>query len=227
MRNFNPWLYVFFTAFGVHLIAILLGYELLTRVTKPMLLPALLLYYWIETKHTGGKISALVLAALFFSWLGDVLLMFQTNAALYFILGLSSFLLAHFFYILWFGKELKLHPKKPNWVYLSLVLLYASALLYILWPKLGEMKIPVFAYALVISTMLAFAIHAVPIKIQFPFKAILLLIGAKLFVISDSILAFNKFHTSFAAAGFLIMLTYGLAQYFLVKGILNRQVQEL
>ena len=42
--------------------------------------------------------------------------------------------------------------------------------------------------------------------------------GALLFVISDSVLAINKFYQPFKAADVIIMLTYGLAQLFIAKG---------
>jgi len=45
--------------------------------------------------------------------------------------------------------------------------------------------------------------------------------GALLFVISDSVLAINKFYQSFEMAGVIIMLTYGLAQLFIVQGAIK------
>jgi len=45
--------------------------------------------------------------------------------------------------------------------------------------------------------------------------------GAFLFVISDSLLAINKFYSSFEGAGLLIMLTYGLAQLFITEGAIR------
>jgi uncharacterized membrane protein YhhN len=45
-----------------------------------------------------------------------------------------------------------------------------------------------------------------------------MMIGALLFVISDSVLAVNKFYQAFEAAGIVIMLTYGLAQFLIVEG---------
>ena len=45
--------------------------------------------------------------------------------------------------------------------------------------------------------------------------------GALLFVISDSVLAVNKFHHSFEIADVVIMLTYGLAQLFIVEGAIK------
>jgi uncharacterized membrane protein YhhN len=48
--------------------------------------------------------------------------------------------------------------------------------------------------------------------------SILLMIGAALFVASDSILALNKFKKHFDLAGIYIMATYILAQFFIVVG---------
>ena len=42
--------------------------------------------------------------------------------------------------------------------------------------------------------------------------------GALLFVISDSLLAINKFYQPFSIADNLIMLTYGFAQFYIVTG---------
>jgi uncharacterized membrane protein YhhN len=49
---------------------------------------------------------------------------------------------------------------------------------------------------------------------------LLIFIGAVLFMVSDSVLAINKFHNAFSAAGALIMLTYCLAQFLIVEGAL-------
>ena len=42
--------------------------------------------------------------------------------------------------------------------------------------------------------------------------------GALLFITSDSLLAINKFYSSFQYAGILIMLTYGIAQLLITLG---------
>jgi uncharacterized membrane protein YhhN len=47
--------------------------------------------------------------------------------------------------------------------------------------------------------------------------------GASFFVISDSLLAINKFYQPFAHAGILIMLTYCTAQYFIVQGFIKQE----
>jgi uncharacterized membrane protein YhhN len=47
---------------------------------------------------------------------------------------------------------------------------------------------------------------------------LLMMFGAMGFIISDSILAINKFYYSFESAGFIIMLTYGIAQWLIIEG---------
>ena len=86
------------------------------------------------------------------------------------------------------------------------------------------MKIPVIIYALVISTMLLVAI-----KGYFTWNSKsgkLLLIGAVFFVLSDSILAINKFYVPIYLSSFWIMSTYLGAQFCIVNSILkyNRKI---
>jgi uncharacterized membrane protein YhhN len=48
-----------------------------------------------------------------------------------------------------------------------------------------------------------------------------ILIGAVLFVSSDSLVAFNKFYHPLVLSSFIIMITYLIAQYLIVSGILK------
>jgi uncharacterized membrane protein YhhN len=79
---------------------------------------------------------------------------------------------------------------------------------------------PVMVYATVICTMLLCSLH-IFLKVNKPAN-ILYLLGAALFVLSDSLLAINKFYQPFAFAGILIMLTYCAAQYFIVTGFIKQ-----
>lgn len=161
--------------------------------------------------------------ALTFSWLGDILLLFVFKDSLFFILGLVAFLIAHIFYVILFLKELKkknrkFHIKQPG---LTLIVLYIIAFYAFLGPGLGDMKIPVIVYALVIGFMLYIAYLLYPHWTK-P-SALFLLTGALSFVISDSLLAVNKFYAPFPNAGFFIMITYLYAQGALVWACLGRR----
>lgn len=187
---------------------------------KPMLIPFLISIVAISDKFSTQKI---LLFALFFSWIGDVLLLFSDKHSLFFIFGLVAFLIAHLIYIFLFQKQTKINNNKIYLQFSPIVVIYLLGILSILWSSLNEMKIPVTIYAFVISTMLLMSIKA-----YFEWKkpaSLLVLIGAVLFVISDSILAFNKFYTPIPMSSFLIMSTYLAAQFFIVKSVLiNNQV---
>jgi uncharacterized membrane protein YhhN len=153
--------------------------------------------------------------------------MFVGDNEIFFLLGLSSFLLAHIFYIVFFHKvRIKEAVKGNAWLMLP-VLLYYVVFIYILSPYLGDMKLPVRLYGIIISFMLMLALHMQYIRNKKAGQSMML--GALLFVISDSVLAINKFYQSFEIAGVIIMLVYGLAQLFIVKGAagyINSRVKE-
>jgi uncharacterized membrane protein YhhN len=183
---------------------------------KPLLIPVLAGFLIFQTKNVITGLKKWILAALFFSWAGDVLLMFEPKDKIFFLPGLSSFLLAHIFYIVFFHHVRMREKVKGNpWLMLAVVVYY-GALITLLSPYLSDMKIPVLIYGVVISFMFMLAMHMLFIKNKQAGKW--MMYGALLFVMSDSILAINKFYQSFEMAGILIMLTYGLAQLFIVEG---------
>lgn len=191
----------FFLVLISNIIASELGYSLGTYITKPLLIPLLA---WGLVGSAWGRVKW-VWIALFFSWVGDVLLMLPYNL---FVFGLASFLLAHVFYIRHFWGEWDRQQVPFRWPTAGGVVIYLLALLLFLYPILGALKIPVILYGFVISTMLLLALHT-----RRPGYSL----GAALFVLSDSILAVNKFHTPIPFAALLVMSTYGLAQFYLVK----------
>ncbi len=48
----------------------------------------------------------------------------------------------------------------------------------------------------------------------------LVFVGSLLFLLSDTMIAFNKFHSDIPMAGFLIMITYIAAQYLIMRGLI-------
>lgn len=186
--------------------------------TKPSLLTALIFYFFLQSKALNLKIRAMTLLALFFSLMGDIFLMFVNLSSNYFMFGLLSFFLAHLFYCLVF---LRNRDPKSKPIGLIIVLsFYAFGLFYLLKDHLGDLQIPVIFYILIILMMVITAFLRRKKVSQKSF--IFVFIGAILFVISDSILALNKFYTPLQFSSISIMLTYGLAQFFIVKGLLKQ-----
>ncbi len=213
------WLIIFLLVLGVHIAGIQLNNETLQYLSKPLLLPLLAGYFLFETKGITCGFKKWILLALFFSWAGDILLIFVPKNDIFFLLGLASFLLAHIFYIIFFHQVRVREAVKGNPWLLLVVVIYYGALISWLSPFLGDMKIPVRIYGIVISFMFMLAMHMLFIKNKPAGKW--MMAGALLFVTSDSVLAINKFYNSFELAGVIIMLTYGLAQLFIVKGSID------
>lgn len=188
-------------------------------ITKCLLMPCLILLLWCNQPGTSNK--GLIIAGLFFSWLGDVLLLFDSSP-LFFIGGLASFLITHVLYICYFiniksanKSLLQLQP----WI-AALVAGYGISFILFLWPYLHEMKWPVMLYTTVICTMLVCSLHVFT-KVNRPANG-LFICGALLFAVSDSLLAVNKFYKPFAGAGMLIILTYCAAQFLIVLAAIKR-----
>lgn len=186
--------------------------------SKPLLMPVLMGLFLTQAKGISSNIKYGVLGALFFSWVGDVALMFDSVYSFMFIVGLGGFLIAHLHYVYVFIKSNKKGsgiPKKA-WLIIPVFVVFTAGLISVLWPKLGELQIPVFVYAIVLMIM---GITAVSRNVKTGFYWVLF--GAILFVTSDSILAINKFYIPFVAARVLTMLTYTLAQLFIILGLSN------
>lgn len=186
-------------------------------ITKPSILIALILFFWTQSAALHKSIRLMTLLALVFSLLGDVLLMFVDQSANYFMLGLIVFLIAHIFYIAVFLKH-RDKNKQPLWFGL-LLLMYGIGIFYGLKDGLGEMLIPVLIYMLVILTMAITAFWRNNSVGKWSY--VLVFFGALFFMMSDSLLAINKFYTSLPLSNISIMLTYALAQFFIVFGILK------
>lgn len=176
----------------------------LVLVTKPLLMPILMVL-----AYQNGVKDRLLYLALLFSMFGDIFLMF--SGVNYFILGLASFLVAQLCYIFLF---------KPQAHFNFLILvgfgIYITAFLLLLYPGLSsEFRIPVIIYAMVICTM---GIMAASRKTGMPKSYYWVLAGAVLFILSDSMIAINKFYTPIPKDALFVMTTYGLAQFLIVRG---------
>lgn len=222
----NGWLFLFTAVLITNLTGIFLSNETLQFISKPLIIITLIGYFIVAVKGAVSGFKKWILLALSFSWLGDVLLMFQQNDELFFLLGLSAFLLAHIFYIVFFHRvRIKEAIAGRRWL-LLIVVVYYAVLISVISPYLGSMKLPVRVYGVVISFMLMLAMHMLFLGNKR--AGSLMMIGALLFVVSDSVLAINKFYQSFVyedsfreIAGVAVMLTYGLAQLFIVEGAIQ------
>ncbi|MDR6486163.1 putative membrane protein YhhN [Chryseobacterium vietnamense] len=190
--------------FAFDLVFIAMDHSSWRFFTKPLLLPIIIWFYFTYSQQNVFRINQWFLSGLILSFLGDVFLLFEWG----FIPGLGSFLLAHICYIVYFFKI----KKKNAWSWLPFVFLYLGSFIYYIYPYLNEMKIPVVIYGITIATMLYFSIST---------YSSLLILGAILFVISDSVLAINMFVKHSTEKELVVMITYVLAQLMLVSGVVG------
>lgn len=209
--------YIFGIIAFAYFLGMAFGQDSLQFIFKPLLVSSLLYYFIIATRQVTSSLKKWITVALVFSIAGDTLLMFANTNELFFILGLCAFLVAHLFYIYTFHQIRTRHQIAGKWYVAIIVAIYYFLIINFLLPHLGGLKYPVIVYGLVISFMLLVAMHLYDLEDHL--TAQYLLTGAILFVVSDSVLAINKFYHPYPWGGWAIMITYVLAQWLLVKGL--------
>jgi uncharacterized membrane protein YhhN len=152
----------------------------------------------------GSAYRTPILAGLVLSLFGDVFLMLPRDR---FVAGLASFLAAHLAYIAAFQAEGPILAAPQLLLPLGVV---AVVLLWVLWPGLGRLRAPVVLYTATIVAMVwrAWArSRAVPTP-----GTTLAAVGAVLFLVSDSLLAIDRFRRRFPGARAAVQITYVAAQ---------------
>lgn len=212
-------LILFFVVSLGELLSGMIGLQEMHFIFKPLIMITLGIYYWIAASHNR---SILVLCAILFSLAGDTALMFEPANSSFFIIGLAAFLISHIFYILSYRQyqheavsdELQGIQKMR---FAFPVVLAGSGLVVVLYPVLGDLRFPVIIYALVIVIMVLNALFRYGRTLLKSFRMVFA--GAIAFMISDSILAVNKFLDPINSAGLLIMVTYITAQFLIIEGL--------
>ncbi len=152
----------------------------------------------------------LVLFALAFSLTGDVCIMLDKLTP-----GLGAFLAAHILYSVAFFKMLYVHV--PGIIVIIAGAVYAAVIIFRMRGDVRrQMAVPVSVYVVAITAML-YIVLCVDLRGKgFPYLST----GAVLFYISDAVLAWDTFAGKFKAAQGILLLTYFLAQGFIVSGAL-------
>ena len=207
----------------LHCLSIYQGWDGWRTVTKLMLLPCLGLLLWSVIVPNQNKTYWLAMAGLFFSFLGDALL--SQKGTNYFLAGMLAFMGTHICYILYFSRIQSIGRAKPKVVVMAgiLLLVISLLLLFYLGPKLGDFRLPIILYMFLISSMAIMATQTITASGYFEVAKKYFIPGAFLFVVSDGILAINTFSLHNPMADIAVMASYGIAQYLLVLGFMNRR----
>jgi uncharacterized membrane protein YhhN len=176
----------------------------LNFVFKPLATLGIIVYAWTRG-HDRPLQRRWVLAGLFLSLAGDVALLWPRQG---FLPGLVSFLLAHIAYLIAFTREQRLAQRLGPYLAYALV---AGAVLGLLWPDVpAPLRGPVGAY---VACLAAMAAQAAVLWLAGTPRGAVLALGGALFVLSDALLATDRFSTPLPLAGLWILASYWLAQW--------------
>ena len=188
----------------------------LSWVVKILPIYFLLVIAWQKIQRLPAVKQAtshkIFLLGLLFSGCGDFLLDFNREG--WFIFGLTAFFIAHVFYLI----SLKpFNNIKNNTKQVAVFITYIGLgllMFMLLVEGLGELFIPVLAYMTILLLMALATVFSHRSNVW-------LILGGISFVISDSLIGFDKFNSAIFQNQLWVMATYYFAQYALVKGYLK------
>ena len=168
-------------------------------ITKPLTTAIIVLFPLYFYGFTLKPYVEKIIIGLCFCLIGDVFLLFDS----FFIYGLGSFLIGHIFFLYAFVKE-----KGWHWPLLPGIFLFVLgfSILSICFKNLGKYFFPVLLYILLILLMSwqAIALQINDYKKNFNFVGW----ASVFFLISDSIIALNRFYIEFKYSKILILTFY-------------------
>ncbi len=179
---------------------------------KPLPILTLIIFRTISFVQNPNSIDLLIIFALIFGMSGDLFIIFDDK----FLFGLASFLIGHVLYITYF----LLGDIKLN-IYAAIIIFVATSVtlvgMYFTKNKEFNNKLipPIIVYTLVLAFALVAAISYDLTKYS---NLRFFSIGLGLFFISDGLLSLDKFIKKFKFTYIFILLTYYLAQTFIVYG---------
>ena len=198
----------------IHIRAEYLGPQYHVYLFKPLTMVFIILIGLLKMRENPSLYAYAIIVGLLCSVAGDVFLMLPSDQ---FVAGLVSFLVAHLFYIVAFSYNTRF--RALSWSIVPFAI-YGIVIFSILSAHLGEMKVPVLAYVVVILVM---GWRAYERWVQTGQGAALLaFFGALLFIVSDSVLAINRFRGDFEIARALSLSTYFAAQWLIALSIRAR-----
>ena len=203
---------LFFVVAISDVIGIISNITWLQIVSKPLIILTLIVLYYFSTEQRNKW----YFLALFFSFLGDVFLLDKNG---YFLLGIGSFLITQILFIKLIISQLTKVPVHHIIITLLPFAVYFTVLISTIKENLTEFLIPVVIYGITISffgmvSLLNYFINKSK-------RSVVLLIGAVLFIASDSMIALNKFHEPKIIYPIAIMITYIFAQYLIYRFMRN------
>lgn len=195
----------------------------LVYVCKPLMMVVLSSWFYFNSRRVGDRFTLMIQAGLLFSLVGDIALMVQHHDEFNFLIGLGAFLIAQLCYAIAFLHNImEVGPSRGGLISGAISVLLAAYGYFFadrLIPAVDDaITIPVTIYAIAICFMGIMA--AFRLGRTFLRSFLLVMVGALFFILSDSLLATNRFIFPMESASWSVMLTYAIAQVLIVWGSL-------
>ena len=196
--------------------------QYLHYIFKPLTTLAIFFFAWRSKPVISAIYQKAILAGIICSLIGDIFLMLPGTVFRHgFLCGLLSFLLAHICFLraLISGSRFAGKP-------LAFVCIAALGIvnLVILWPGLPKaLQVPVVAYVCLLLCMTAQAISR-GLQLR-SMSGRLALIGGLCFMLSDTLLAYNRFYTPIAHSPLLILSSYYLALWLIAASVTSSHTE--
>jgi len=222
MKYLKPFLLCFAIILAIELIIVSTAEWRPYRIfTKPLVIISILIFFLLQKVDLKTRI--LVGFGLLFSLIGDLQLIYAGEYESLFVGGLSAFLIAHILYTIQFARTRNkaYGVLAPFFVLLA----YAVSIFWYLSDSLHDMAIPVAIYISVMLIMILFAYLRNDTIMDNSY--ILVLAGALLFMLSDSILAITRFKSDIPYSRILVMGIYGIAQLLMALGIVKSSLSTI
>jgi len=194
------------------------GWSWLHWICKPLATVLILLLAWRAQPALSVRYRRWILAGITCSLLGDVLLMLPQDL---FVAGLVAFLCGHLCFIAALLGDSRFDAR-PWWLLASLA--YGAANLFLLWDSIAApLRLPVIVYVAALTSMGGQALGRARMFVQRgdaqAGSARQAAIGALLFMLSDSLLAWNRFHAAIPLSSLWVLSTYYLALWWIARSV--------
>jgi uncharacterized membrane protein YhhN len=194
------------------------AWRVLHWICKPLATLLILLLAWSARPPVSSRYRVWILVGILCSCGGDVCLMLPGDL---FVPGLVAFLLAHLCFLLAFLGDSRFAGRPPI---MLACLAYGAINLWLLWPSIAApLRIPVIVYVAVLAGMAGQAMVRARIfaagKHALATSARKAAIGAALFLLSDSVLAWNRFHAPIPWADLWVLWTYYLSLWWIARSV--------
>jgi uncharacterized membrane protein YhhN len=187
-------------------------------VCKPLATLLMWLLAWRSLQPVSAVYRRDILIGIALCLIGDILLMLPGDL---FVPGLVSFLLAHGLFIAAFSSDVRFPARWWAWF---LCLVYGALMTALLWRGIAAaLRIPVLVYVAVLASMGGQALgRAFWLREKDDVRALSArhaAAGAMLFMLSDSLLAWDRFHTPLPLVGLYILATYYAALWLIARSV--------